>query len=301
FRLPMGSFWTKANIDTDESTAMEALQSSAEWETATLIDSSTMRYGTDYNFILVPASYAGNNNGLFNNGNPSLEVSSYSKGEITVKVTGTPDTSQECYLMLYSNRVYIAEGITGDIAIDIDSPNNKALGTSISGGATPPIPQPEENTEPPKTIDNNKSNEAGNTNNNNINDLKPQISIELQIGQKVISINGSQKDMQIAPFISRGRAYIPVRVLAEAMGIKDDEIKWYKDAGQITLKQDDTTVGINLLNNTITKNGQLAYMMDTPIEVIQPGYTMVPVRYIVEALGAGVTWNGTSNSLIITK
>lgn len=299
FRLPMGSFWTKANIDSDESTALSSLQTSAEWGTPTLQDSFNMRYGTDYNYILIPATYAGNANGLFNGAAPTLEVTSFSKGELYIQITGMPNASQECYLLLYSNRVYIADGITGDISVDIDSPSNKALNASIPGGSIPTTVKTEAKNETPKEPE--KSNLSEKAVVDSSGNEPSEIKVEFQIGQKQIKINGNKNEIPAAPYISQSRAYVPLRFLAEALGIKPADITWQADLKQMNLKQGSDLVGINLENNTITINGLPAYVLDAPIEIVNPGYTMVPVRYVGQVLGASVSWNAMDNSIIISK
>ena len=302
FRLPMGSFWTKANIDTDESTAMTLLQTRSEWETATLLDASNMRYGTNYNYILVPAAYAGNMNGLFNGANPNLEVTSYSKGEVFIKVSDVIDAAQECYLILYSNSVYVTDNVNEDISIEINSPSNQALNASVPGGTIPASLKPEENNQPQPETD-----KPGNAEIIQVNpaDSEPgtklPTKVEFEIGQKQISINGSVTELPVVPYISQGKTYVPVRFIAEALGIKPSDITWDVDLNQITLKQNNDTIGINPENNTITLNGHLAYVLDTPVEIAEPGYTMVPIRYIAQALGASIIWNGSDNSILITK
>jgi len=66
------------------------------------------------------------------------------------------------------------------------------------------------------------------------------------------------------------------------------------------LKQENNILGINVKDNTITLNGRLAYVMDTAIEISESGYTMLPIRYVAQALGANISWNPGNNSILLT-
>ncbi|ABI67495.1 copper amine oxidase N-terminal domain-containing protein [Syntrophomonas wolfei] len=305
FRLPLNSFWTKAPIDTDESTAMTCLQSSAEWSTTTMLDAANMRYGTDCNYILVPEAHAGNPNGLFNAANPTLAVSSLTKGEVLLEVIALPDNSQDCYLYIYSNRVYIDDSIEGDVCIDIDSPSNQALKAILPGGSIPATLQadksPGNNQSQKEPVQDNKTLEkdsGGSSDADKEDKAQAAVRIELRIGQKKAEVNGEEKEITLAPYIKQDRTYVPIRFIAEALGI--DDIRWEAESKMITLKQESKILGIDVRNNTISVNEQLAYVMDTSIETSESGYTMVPIRYIVQALGAIVDWNADNNSIILT-
>ncbi len=305
FRLPLNSFWTKAPIDTDESTAMTCLQSSAEWGTATMLDAANMRYGTDYNYILVPEAHAGNPNGLFEAAIPTLEVTSLARGEVLVKVIALPDDSKDCYLYLYSNRVYIDDSIDGDVCIEIDSPSNQALKAVLPGGDIPTTFTSDKsinNNQSPKEPDqDNKAPEkvsSGSSDADKEDTARAAVRIELRIGQKKAKVNGEEKEIMVAPYIKQGRTYLPIRFITEALGI--DDIRWEAESKMITIKQENKILGIDVRNNTISINEHLAYVMDTSIETSESGYTMVPIRYIVQALGAIVDWNDNNNSIILT-
>ncbi len=299
FRLPMGSFWTTANLDTDESTAIDSLQTSPEWSTNTLLDGYGMRYGTNYNHILIPAMYGGNSNGLYNSDSPKLEVSSLIKGEVIIKIISPLDDTQDCYLYLYSQRVYIADNVTGDVCLDIDSPSNLALKATIPGGSVPASIEAQEYTQPQKQSDQANKTQISNPDTTSTENKTDPKNIKLRVGQNQIEINGAQKEITVAPYVKNNRVYVPIRVLAEALEI--NEIIWEPELSLITLKLNDKTIQINKRNGDIIFNGQTKYAMDAPFETVEPGYTMLPARYIVQALGLSISWDPIDNVVLITE
>ncbi len=57
--------------------------------------------------------------------------------------------------------------------------------------------------------------------------------ISMKIGEKTMYVNGTPIPMNTAPEISNGRTFIPVRDLANALGIKD--IQWNEETSIIIL------------------------------------------------------------------
>ena len=57
--------------------------------------------------------------------------------------------------------------------------------------------------------------------------------ISMKIGEKTMYVNGTPIPMNTAPEISNGRTFIPVRDLANALGIKD--IQWNEETSTIIL------------------------------------------------------------------
>ncbi len=57
-------------------------------------------------------------------------------------------------------------------------------------------------------------------------------TIDIQIGQKKYSLNGSHKDMDTEAVIVDGRTMVPVRVVAEALGA---EVGWNAETKTVEL------------------------------------------------------------------
>ncbi|MCL6448429.1 MAG: copper amine oxidase N-terminal domain-containing protein [Armatimonadetes bacterium] len=101
-------------------------------------------------------------------------------------------------------------------------------------------------------------------------------------------VNGVEKEMDAAPYIKNDRTYVPVRYAAEACGVTSDNIM-YAD-GKVTLIKGDKVVQLIIGSNVMLING-IAINMDVAPEIVDPGRTMLPFRWVAQALGAKVDWN----------
>lgn len=99
-------------------------------------------------------------------------------------------------------------------------------------------------------------------------------------------------NMDVAPFIQDGRTFVPVRYLANALGVTDDNIKWDSVAKQVYLKLNNTTVTLVIGQASIITNGQTKAIDVAP--VIQNDRTFLPARYVAEALVNTVDWDSVN-------
>jgi len=90
---------------------------------------------------------------------------------------------------------------------------------------------------------------------------------------------------QTPPTVVDGRTLVPVRAIFEAL---DASVDWDAAAKTATGTTPDTTVIMQIDNQTAYVNGE-AKLLDVPAQLIN-GSTMVPARFISEALGYDVTW-----------
>lgn len=108
---------------------------------------------------------------------------------------------------------------------------------------------------------------------------QPASTIEIYINnQKVIS--------DVPPVIYKDRTLVPIRVISEYLGAtvlwndKDKTVKVYLDGRQVILKINDTKALLD----------QQTVVLDVPAMIID-SRTMVPLRFVSEALKAEVLWN----------
>lgn len=123
-----------------------------------------------------------------------------------------------------------------------------------------------------------------------------QILIELVIGKAQALVNNEPVNLDIPPLIIAGRTLVPVRFIAEAFGSK---VEWANDTQTITIELDQTTILLQIGNQTAFINGK-AHLLDAPPMIIN-SRTMVPIRFIAEALGATVEWVKETESIIIRR
>lgn len=106
----------------------------------------------------------------------------------------------------------------------------------------------------------------------------------------------STTKMDAAPYIKQGRTFVPVRYLANALGLTDDKIYWDGEKGEVAL-EGNKLVHMQIGNKTMYSNYE-PIQMDVVPEIIPPGRTMLLARYVAEGLGFKVDWD-QSRQLVI--
>ena len=102
----------------------------------------------------------------------------------------------------------------------------------------------------------------------------------------------------VKPLINEDRVMIPFRAALENMGASVD----YSDAERlVTATKDGTTISFTLLDDTIyIDNGaeKSEMKMDVPM-IIVSDRTLVPIRFMSEAFGMQVGWDGDTRTVVI--
>ncbi len=98
------------------------------------------------------------------------------------------------------------------------------------------------------------------------------------------------------PVIKESRTLVPLRGIFEALGAV---VQWDQKTKTVTATKEDLTI-------KLTINSKIAYIGEKETEISQPseiinGSTMVPLRFISEALGAKVDWDSRSYIISITQ
>ncbi|MGF7048941.1 hypothetical protein J2T13_003449 [Paenibacillus sp. DS2015] len=110
-----------------------------------------------------------------------------------------------------------------------------------------------------------------------------------------IYINGVKLSTDQAPMMIKNRAMLPLRAIFEAL---DAKVFWNQKAKTVTAKKDGTTIVLKLGSKTATINN-VKVNLDVPAQS-KKGRTMVPVRFVSEAMGDEVIWNKSTSSVFIT-
>ena len=158
--------------------------------------------------------------------------------------------------------------------------------------------QPSKPTTPPPTppINNNKPIE------NNI--IKKQQTTVFTMESNIMTVvtDGKAKQMgtDAKPFLSKGRVMIPVRYVAESLGM---QVEWNKQTQTVVLKDRENTVMIPIKTNKIIVGNQ-EYTSDvTPI--LKNGRTYLTISNIAKALrmraGQDVKWDNKIKQVTIIK
>lgn len=123
----------------------------------------------------------------------------------------------------------------------------------------------------------------------------------LKIGSNVINVTHGKEVKDIAldvePFIVGGTTMIPLRGLLEEMGA---EITWDGTIDQITVnKKGNETITMQVEHEVVDIGGR-RYSMTVAPRIVN-SRTFIPLRFISEHLGYDVAWDGTTQTITITK
>lgn len=123
------------------------------------------------------------------------------------------------------------------------------------------------------------------------------IALAAQASAIDLYVDGRHLDSDVAPLIVDGRTLVPVRVIFEALGAN---VEWDNTTKTATATKDGIAVKITVNSKTAYINNE-AKSLDVPAQIVG-GRTLVPARFVSEALNAGVRWeNETKTVYIATK
>jgi hypothetical protein len=117
------------------------------------------------------------------------------------------------------------------------------------------------------------------------------------IGQKSYTADGQEKQMDAAAFVENGRTYVPVRYLALALGVAENDIIWVGKTGEVSLKLEDKIVQMKVGSRTLYVNGQAKQMDVAPL--VRNGRTYLPARWVAEAFGYVVGWDEKARAVTV--
>lgn len=98
----------------------------------------------------------------------------------------------------------------------------------------------------------------------------------------------------VAPYIKKGRTFVPIRFIAEELGF---DVKWDAKTSTATMTEGDSTVVVTIGSKTMLVNGE-ARELDLPAEITD-GRTFVPLRAISEAFGKKVDYSSDYRAVCI--
>ncbi|OPY59526.1 MAG: hypothetical protein A4E56_03164 [Pelotomaculum sp. PtaU1.Bin065] len=119
------------------------------------------------------------------------------------------------------------------------------------------------------------------------------------IGQSYYVSNDQKVDMDVSPYVSEDRTLVPLRFLAYALGVPESGVKWDDKAQTATISGNGTNLVFTIGSRNYTVNGGKKTMDTTP--VINDDRTMLPARYVAEALGYDVLWNDEYETVTVVQ
>lgn len=109
-----------------------------------------------------------------------------------------------------------------------------------------------------------------------------------------VLVNGQSLATAVPPIEMNGRTLVPMRDIFQRLGAN---VQWDGANRDITATRGNTNVWLQIGNNIAMVNGQRKSLGQAPI--MYRGATMVPLRFVSEALGANVAWDNRTRIVSI--
>ena len=111
-----------------------------------------------------------------------------------------------------------------------------------------------------------------------------------------VYLNGVELYFDAEPAIVNSRTMVPMRKIFETLGA---EISWDEKERKITAIKSDVTIELTIGEGEACINGE-AVSLDAPA-VIRDSRTLVPLRFVAEALDCDVDWDAADRRVIIEE
>lgn len=118
--------------------------------------------------------------------------------------------------------------------------------------------------------------------------------IKIFINNKIGYLNDKEIELETPPIIIKGRTMVPLRFVVESFG---GEVFWNNDDKSIKIKFEDKEI-LMWVNSNISFINDKKYTLDVPPTIIN-GRTVVPIRFVVEALNSYVFWDSKEQKVTI--
>lgn len=135
-------------------------------------------------------------------------------------------------------------------------------------------------------------------------------AVQFVMGKNFYYLNGNRQNMDAVTFAEKGRTYVPIRFLGEALGATVD---WNNILRMVTLTKGDTVVYLVVGVNKVLVTDQSTSMGDnltkflssaTDIDaapLVRDGRTYLPARFVAEAFGYQVDWDAGTGTVTVSK
>ena len=128
------------------------------------------------------------------------------------------------------------------------------------------------------------------------------VLIDLWIGKSAMTVNGTSQSIDAQSSTSvvvSGRTLVPIRAIIEAVG---GSVSWDAAARKVTVSLGSRTLGLWIGKATASLNGKtIAVDSSNPkvMPVIQKGRTLLPLRFVSEAVGMLVGWEPETKMITV--
>jgi len=116
-------------------------------------------------------------------------------------------------------------------------------------------------------------------------------TLKFHINNPTYLVGGAARLMDTVPVIVESRTFLPIRYVVEALGAA---VEWSTPDQKVTITFGEKMIELWIGNNSATVNGDYVYIDPGNPNVVpfiqDPGRTMMPLKFISEALGCKVDW-----------
>jgi len=120
-----------------------------------------------------------------------------------------------------------------------------------------------------------------------INQAGAAIPIRVYLNQRLLVFDSP-------PIIRNGRTLVPMRTIFEALGAS---VEWIPEGQQIKAQKGDRLISLTINSRRVNNNGTIEEIDTEPI--VRLNRTLVPLRFISQALGASVSWDENARTITI--
>ncbi|MBO9610102.1 MAG: thermonuclease family protein [Paenibacillaceae bacterium] len=117
-----------------------------------------------------------------------------------------------------------------------------------------------------------------------------------EVANVPVFIDGKKINFEVEPQLINGYTMVPLRQIFKTLGAS---ITWDGPNMTVIAKKKDILITYTIGSYTADRNGE-KLKLDEPGQIVD-GNTMVPARFISEALGATVGWEGVSRTVLISS
>ena len=123
-----------------------------------------------------------------------------------------------------------------------------------------------------------------------------EVEIRFRVGDSVLSINGNEVEVETPYVAGEGTTLVPIRVISEAFGA---QVGWDGATKTVTVENGGTSIVLQIGNKTAVVNGTDTELLEAP-QLTENGYTMIPLRFISENLGAAVGYDDATREITVS-
>ena len=120
--------------------------------------------------------------------------------------------------------------------------------------------------------------------------------IVLTAGSTLATVGNEPITLDAAPIIEQGVTLVPLRFIAEAF---DSEVNWNGALQIITIVNKSHSIQLQINSKLVFIDNRKGNDLDVAPKIVN-GRTFVPIRFISEAFGAEVNWDGVMKTITIT-